>query len=160
MILESHCWKQDLLRQAGALRRFEARRRWTQAASLKLEQIVLLGFYTIWKLIESNRLSPRVVQRPMELESFRPRPASQVPRPPRSIDDRYALDEMRPSTHDLLFVCHQMVHNHVFAPQLDDEHSLAGFYLTSAHQRKVGLYRIPLEDCIALFEEVAVDEYV
>lgn len=157
MILESHPWKRDLLRQAAALERCAERTRWTQAASLKLEQTVLLGFYSIWKLVESSRVSPRVVQRPVALTSFRPRPASQVPRPAREVADRYGVDQGRPSTHDLLFVCHQMVHNHLFAPQLDAEHRLVGLYLTSAHQRKIALYRLSLTDCLAIFQEVAGD---
>jgi hypothetical protein len=70
------------------------------------------------------------------------------------IETLYDLGKSRPVAHDLLFLCHQAVHNCVFEPWLGTGGRLEGVYLTSDHQRKVAVYGIRLPVLVALFRNV------
>lgn len=66
----------------------------------------------------------------------------------------YDLTGGRATTHDLSFLCHQVLHNCALAPQFSPGHELSGILVTSDHQRKVALYGLSLETLIALFRNL------
>ena len=67
MIWESYYWKQDLLRQAKNLIRRKSQHRWPEASLAKIEQMVMLGFYSVRKLIEASKISNDLIESPVSI---------------------------------------------------------------------------------------------
>jgi hypothetical protein len=154
MSTSSHTWKRHLLKQAATLERLAAGQRWGEASQVRLEESVVLGFYDIRKLAGAFLLSPAVVHAPLSIVAFPAKRVDQWVAEEGQIADLYDLGKGRPVAHDLLFLCHQAIHNSVFAPWLAASGALEGVYLTSDHQRKVALYGIRLPVLLALFRKV------
>ncbi len=155
MIQDSHFWKQDLERRVRDLGSQAERAHWTAAALVKLELTVLASLYTVWKLAESGLLGERALHELVPLTSHRYRSPRDLIGSSHALAELYDLARGRTAPHDLLFVCHQMVNNHVFAPRFGDRGGLDGIYLTSGHQKKVALYALGLDELIAWFERIA-----
>jgi hypothetical protein len=150
----SYPWKQQLLRQAEALHEIAQPHRWSEASAVKLEETVVLGFYGIRRLINSFLLSEALVHRPIPMMAFPARRRTDVLVGEASFEVLYDLKAGQPVSHDLLFLCHQVVHNCVFAASFDSQRTLLGIYITSDHQRKVALYGIELKTILDLFQQV------
>jgi hypothetical protein len=60
MIYKSSFWKDDLVKQARFLGSKTNQKRWAESSSARLEQAVMLGFYSIRKLNEARKISDSV----------------------------------------------------------------------------------------------------
>jgi hypothetical protein len=154
MSTSTHTWKLHLLKQADTLERLAAGRRWRDASRVRLEESVVLGFYDIRKLAGAFLLSPAVIHEPVSIIACPARRKEEWLAAEERIADLYDLGHSRSVAHDLLFLCHQAVHNCVFEPWLGAGGKLEGVYLTSDHQRKVALYGLRLPVLVALFRKV------
>ncbi len=157
MTTTSYPWKQQLLRQAELLHELVQPHRWSEASSVKLEETVVLGFYGIRRLINSFLLSDALVHRPIPMTAFPAHRKTDVLVGEPSFEVLYDLKSGHPVAHDLLFLCHQVVHNCVFAAFFDAERNLQGVYITSDHQRKVALYGIDFKTIQNLFHQVGTE---
>ena len=70
MIWESAYWKEELLGHARRIRRRQALKRWGDCASAGLEKDVLIGFYSIRKLIEAHKVSDEIRNRCLRLQGY------------------------------------------------------------------------------------------
>jgi hypothetical protein len=157
MIHESRYWKDDLLKQADALRGRKRQRRWPEVSFARLEQTIMLSFYSIRKLIEASKLSDSTVTQQIPLITY-PWTGKTVTRINwHKIHQLYALGSPSNESRDLLFLCHQIVHSYVFMPVFDDSGSLDGIMFTSDRQRNQRLYSMTLDAIIELFERVGND---
>lgn len=157
MISESFYWKNELLKQAQDLRRRLAQRRWVDASYARVEQTVMLGFYTIRKLIEAKRISTSTAQRAVHLSAY---PATGNPVTLinlHKIERNYDLETRRRETLSLLHLCHQFIHSYIFMVVRAEDGGLHGFLFCSDRMRKQMLFEISAEEVIALFEHVAQD---
>ncbi len=151
----SHPWKQHLLRQAEALDKLRGTRRWTASSSIALEETVVLGFYAIRRLIAAFLLPESAMHRPIPMTAYPVRrPDGTVRLGDENLGVLYDLTSGRVASHDLSFLCHQVLHNCTLAPQLDPDHALMGVLVTSDHQRKVALYGLGLDTMIDLFRRI------
>jgi len=155
MSTTSHPWKQHLLRQAEALDKLRGSKRWAEPTAIKLEESVVLGFYAIRRLIGGFLLSEAAVHRPIAVTAYPARrPAGTVRLGDEDLETLYDLAAGRMASHDLSFLCHQVLHNCALAPQFGPEHELTGILVTSDHQRKVALYGLSLDALVALFRGI------
>ena len=154
MSTSTHTWKRHLLKQAKTLESLAAVRRWGDASRVRLEESVVLGFYDICKLAGAFLLSPALLHEPVSIIACPARRKEQWLTGGERIEDLYDLGQSRPAAHDLLFLCHQAVHNCVFEPWLGAGGTLEGVYLTSDHQRKVAVYGLRLPVLVTLFRKV------
>lgn len=126
----------------------------SELTRVKLEETVVIGCYTIRRLINGFLLPESLRHQPIPMSAFprRQHGASLPGDEPLRI--RYDLDAGRPVHHDPLFLCHQVLQNCVFEPWLTTDKQIAGIYVTSDHQRKIALYGISLGDLRDLFHLV------
>ena len=159
MIWESHYWKNDLLKQAESLRKRKQQRRWSEVSFARVEQTVMLGFYSIRKLIEAAKLSNTTVDQQLQLATYPWRGNKPVHKMNwHKIDELYDLSSSSQEDRDLLFICHQIVHSFVFILSFDDEDGgLAGLLFTSDRHRHQQLYGLGIDRVIGLFEQVGKD---
>lgn len=157
MIWESHFWKDDLLKQAANLRKRKAQRRWPESSFAKLEQTVMLGFYSVRKLHEAIKLSTATMEQEISLIAY-PWVGKNVTRLNwHRLHELYDLDSATTENHDVLFLCHQFVHSFVFTVAFDDNDSLDGIMFASDRQRHIALLQISIDQIISLFEQVGND---
>ena len=154
MAAQSHYWKQLLLRQVPVLDRLGALQRWNEASSVKLEESVVLAFYTIRKLINSFLLDQRLVHQPIRMTVFPVRHGVGPLMGDEPFGTLYDLDSGHAAAHDLLFLCHQVTGNCLFEPCFSTDQKLRGIYFTSDHQRKAGLYCLDIESLREILQHV------
>ena len=157
MTTTSHPWKQVLSHQAKALQEIMKPHRLSDATLVRLEETVVLGCYTIRRLINGFLLPEARRNQPFPMIACprRPHSSSQLGDEPLRI--RYDLDAGRPVQHDPIFLCHQVLQNCVFEPWLSTDNQLTGIYVTSDHQRKIALYGVELGALHDLFQHLSSD---
>lgn len=158
LIADAFPWKTELERLAKDLRALARRKRLDDRARVRLELTTLAALYAIWKLAESHHLSEALLHRPIVLTAYpfrRPRDGESLGRVGLG---HYDLSAGRRVDHDVVFLCHQMLNNHVFASRPPGSGGpLEGIYLTSAQQKRVALYGIAIDDLIGLVSAVAAE---
>lgn len=158
MTIQSHPWKQELARRAESLQELSGPHRSTGLSSVRLEEAVVLGCYTVRRLINGFLLPESCAHQPFPMTVFPRRRHTAPLLGDEPLTIRYDLDANRPVTHDPLFLCHQVLQNCVFEPWNAPEHHLTGIYVTSDHQRNVALYGVRIADLSDLFLRLSRNE--
>jgi hypothetical protein len=157
MTTPSHPWKQSLEHQARTLQELMQPHRLSGTSFVKLEETIVLGCYTIRRLINGFLLPESCRHQSVPMNAFPRRPHGSPLPGDEPLKIRYDLDNGRPVQHDPLFLCHQVLQNCVFEPWLTPDHLLAGIYITSDHQRKIALYGVSLNTLRDLFLHLSAD---
>ncbi|MBD2202389.1 hypothetical protein H6G33_36155 [Calothrix sp. FACHB-1219] len=157
MIYESGFWKDDLLKQAKFLRSKMTQKRWTENSFARLEQNVMLGFYSIRKLIEAKKLSDSVVNKCIDVNAYTWKGQPVTKMNWGDIDKLYDLDAAQPTTNKLVFFCNQFIHSYIFVTSFDENNCLNGLFISSDKKRHETLYFIEMRHIIDLFEQVGND---
>jgi hypothetical protein len=157
MIYESFYWKNDLLKQADSLRSRKSQRRWSEASFARLEQTVMLGYYSIRRLIEASKLSNSTFEQELPLTTY-PCTGKTVTRMnSHKVDQLYDFDSPTIASCKVLFVCHQIIHSFVFIPVFNENGEINGILFTSDRYRHQRLCSMTLDQIIHLFEQVGCD---
>jgi hypothetical protein len=157
MIYESSFWKDDLLKQARSVRSRTTQKRWREDSFSRLEQTIMLGFYSIRKLIEAKKLSDSIGNEELNITAY-PWKGKPVTRTNcDDLDRLYDLDHPKEVVKDLIFLCHQIVHSYVFQASFDLSGNLDGVFVSSERERSKSLYHIRVGQIISLFEQIGQD---
>ncbi|MBN1919588.1 MAG: hypothetical protein JW889_16960 [Verrucomicrobia bacterium] len=158
MIWESSFWKLDMIRRAHGLRRRLQQRRWTESSFARLEQELMLGFYSVRKLVEASKLSDNIVQRSMPLVAY-PSTGSVVNIMNwHHLDRHYDFGCPHCTARDLLFVCNQVIHSYVFAPLFGENTLLSAVLFNSDRTRFDTLFSLEVTLIADLFEEIGAND--
>jgi hypothetical protein len=157
MIYESVFWKEDLLRQAKVLHARMTQKRWTESSFARFEQTVMLGFYSIRKLIEAKKISESVANKriTVKFHEWKGDPVTKMNWG--DIDKLYHLDSAQSVTKGLIFFCHQFVHSYIFVTSFDENDLLDGIFISSDRERRKALYFVQVRQVIDFFEQVGND---
>jgi hypothetical protein len=158
MISESFYWKLDLLKQAASLRKRSEQRRWPEASVARCEQTIMLGFYSIRKLIESVKLTDVVSNTSVPVRSYTSTGRTVHLLNCHRIDELYDLDKSQKKTFSLPYLCNQVMHSYEFSLLFNEDRSLAGMLLASDRQRSKELLQVSVESIIRIFERVGRDD--
>ena len=157
MIWESSYWKTDLLKQVAALKKRVTQKRWTEASLAKCEQNLMMGFYSVRKLIESLKLTDIVADSSYQIRSYPPTGKRVTLLNNHKIDELYDLGAPRKETIKLKDLCNQFIHSYVFAPVVEGG-GLSAIWLASDRQRSKALIEVTLATVIEVFDVVGNDE--
>jgi hypothetical protein len=110
VIYESAYWKGDLLRRSSILRNYLVQRRWPEASFAKCEQTVMVGFYSIRKLIEATKLTDVLTKTPVQLVRYpsKGRPVTRINR--HEVGELYDFNSSEKLNLSLVELCHQFIH--------------------------------------------------
>ena len=159
MIYESEYWKDDLIKQAGLLRKRMTQKRWSAATHGRFEQLVMSGFYTIRKLSEAKLLADTTISQEIELIAYQPTGKVVTLINWHKLDQLYDLNSPIAAKRDVMFLCHQFVHSYIFMASFNDvPFGLEGVLFCSDRERHKFLYHMDISKMIALFEQ-AGSEY-
>lgn len=157
MIWESSYWKDDLLRQARALRARIAQRRWPQISFAKVEQCLMSSFYAVRKLIDAKKLSEKVISSSLRVTRF---PSTGKPVHHLGwhyLERLYDFPGAVETNIGLRKLCNQFVHSYVFQLMFTEQGGLDGVLVTSDDKRRSYLYLIKVRQIIDLFETIGRD---
>lgn len=158
MISESAYWKTDLLRQSLLLRKRLAQKRWPDTSFAKCEQTIMMGFYTIRKLIEAKKLTDVLtgISFAVRLYSSKGKPVTLMNN--HKVHELYDLNEPEKQKLSLIELCHQFIHSYIFMLVFDESGRLSAIWIASDHQRSKALFEIEVKTVIGIFEKVGHDE--
>ncbi len=159
MIYDSYYWKNNLGKLATKLRKYS--NRWNPGETLlaHFEQTIMLGFYSVRKLVESHKLSENIIGQQIELTAYPWAGNTNVTL--RNWEEINELYDLRPTTvcRDLVFLCNQIIHSYVFLPILEEDgHGISGILFSSDRHRHQFLYQLDLERVIRLYRQIAKDD--
>ena len=156
MICDSTYWKEDLRRRSISLQKRLGQRRWTERSFALIEQELMLGFYSIRKLLESNKISNAVTSICWPLTSYVCRDeVTQLNR--HALNDLYDLSRDTVQPRDITFVCNQFIHSYVFTLTFSDKDRLDGVFVSSDRERNTQVFHLRIVDIAALFDRVVND---
>ncbi|MDQ0095017.1 hypothetical protein [Paeniglutamicibacter psychrophenolicus] len=161
MISDSVPWKQELIKVAARLEKKTTQKRWTERSDFLVERDIMIGAYTIRKLIEAPaKLSDPVKQLHVPILSF-PLKADTAPPDWWSAYrwwEHYSLEVPSKAQINLRTFCNHVVHSFVFAFHLTDQgEGLAGVFLNSEFESQKALTFIGTGTLIELFRAVGND---
>ncbi|MCE9562415.1 MAG: hypothetical protein K8U57_10210 [Planctomycetes bacterium] len=157
MILESHFWKVDLRKRAGTLRKFAKQKRWTESSHAKFEQTIMVGFYSIRKLIEAKKLSNTILKLQVPVKKYLGKGDGVHLLNCHKLDELYQLESGEAGTCNLMFTCNQIIHSYIFAPLCGDDLRVCGFMVSSDRERNQRAFEIQVSDVTTIFDLVGAD---
>ena len=160
MIADSVPWREELLKVAAALERRSEMTRWTTRTGFLVERDLLVGMFTIRRLIESAKTSSLL---PRERVSLRMHPLKdRVP----GIYDRwsyweyYDMESKRQTELTVRELVTLFIHSFVLEFYPSSEHGPATIWVVSDRDRHKWLYSIPFAPLVALFRRVGDEDVI
>lgn len=161
MIDDSVPWKEDLLRLAQRLQSKAAQQRWVERTGYLVERDIMIGAFSVRKLVESKKISGEVEQ--MRWPVTRHLLAGPVPDAWNrwSYWESFDLERGQQTTLKTVELCNVVVHSFVFGFNGDEVTGLwDGIFVTSDWKRRECLYFVPVESLTGLFQAVGADDVV
>jgi hypothetical protein len=160
MIWESAPWKEQLLRDAGKLRKLAQTKLNVDDCErelVQLERLVFMTAYSMRKLWESGKLSNNwnAARLPCVRFPLKGRVPDRLDW--HYLDRHYDLNSesevgLRPEEY-----CDRMIHSFVFSPIIDDNECINSFYFTSDRMRKHALWMVAVDDICGLVRRTGKD---
>jgi hypothetical protein len=155
MIWESHYWKEPLLKSASWLRRVRVKETSGEKLFVRLEKELLLGFYSVRKLLDTVKLSDSTKAKNYQVMWFKnSSPVDFLNW--HCIDRIFDLGKTNQETRNIRFICDRFIHSYVFLPDFEDE-KFNGVYIASDSDKLKKLYFISADIIVAIFRLVGRD---
>lgn len=153
MIHESSYWKDDLIRLADRLELRLVQTRWGSKNLYTLEKEIFIGFYSVRKLIESNKISNSIISKKYEVKEFLYNGNLESIMTYFKTSD-YNFSNCKKSQISISILCNQFIHSYHFIPFLPNGKNLIGFFFCSDYKRTSGIYFITLFDIVDIYRKV------
>jgi len=154
MIYETYYWRLELGRLSRRLRDHMAQRHWPSASDASVEKCVMLGFYSIRKLIQAFHPPPNMPTQ-IKVTTF---PRNQQKLSPicwPEVTEAFDLDKPTNETLDLEKLCNQVIHSYFFSVWLGKDRVLRGVFLSSDYKKNEKVFRVEISTIVNIFEQVA-----
>lgn len=158
MIWESTYWKEELFRNANRLKKRKAQQRWLERSHAGLEKDVMIGFYSIRKLIEAHKLSDELRDRQVPLWGYQWTGRDVTYMNWDRIHRNYDLECPVSLQQSVAWIANQLVHSFVFMANCNERGGLESILFNSDHTRRKHLYKVTVDQLIALFDEASAND--
>lgn len=156
MISESRYWKEPLLDIAGGFEDLKRVEELSEAQVAQLERNIVIGFYSIRKLIESQgKVTDKSKRVSLILKNY-PNLKEVTWNNRFDIDDNYDLSAGTKVSRDVLFVCGRIIHSYVFALSTETNNGL-DVYFSSDYDKNTCLFSVSIDEIISLFRRIGSD---
>jgi hypothetical protein len=120
---------------------------------------MMIGFYVIRKLIESQKLPSALVSTKLSGRKFPNNGADVHLMNTHRFYEHYDFENGKTEKFDLRFLVNQIIHSYIFSPvfdvnENDGEMELFGIHFCSDDQRNKWIFELKLSTVIALFDKV------
>jgi hypothetical protein len=159
MIWESWCWRTDQKKFADSLRKRQKQKRWPDRSLARCEQTIMVGFFSVRKLIESRKLSRDFADRQVKATAY-PTKGKHVHllNVRRDVDELFNLDAPKQTTMKIEDLANQLIHSYIFYLSMEVEGQLNGILVASDRIRNKELLQVSSLDVIKIFELAAKGE--
>jgi hypothetical protein len=160
VIWESGPWRRELLHIASRIEKRKTFRRWPEAAVALLERDVMLGAYSVRKLIEAQTKAPHSVRdQQIQVQVMPATPGDNGEIADlmnwHHVDRWFDLGRAERTTMSVSAVCNQIIHSWVFMPLMDaDTGGLHSIFVCSDRHRAHSLYQVAADSLVDLFRQV------
>ncbi|MDJ0658925.1 MAG: hypothetical protein QNJ42_05480 [Crocosphaera sp.] len=156
MIWESCYWKDPLLELVKEIDKWEMNKNLDEPELAEIERQIMIGFYSIRKLIEAKKLSNQVINKNWICISY-PNLKNVHRFNWDDFDTLYNLESPKHENRKLLFICHQIIHSYVFI--IDEKDSgFSGIFFVSDRLRNKILFHISSKELKRIFDVVGNDD--
>jgi hypothetical protein len=152
MIDESWYWRVDLRKRAASLRKRMTQKRWTATSSARCEQTVMLGFFSVRKLIESRKLTEDFASRQVQVDVYAPTGKHIHFLNVHKLEEAFDLQKNEARVVTVRHLCNQIVHSYIFNFVFGEESFLEYILVTSDTSRKRELLQLSLKAIIEIFD--------
>ena len=122
---------------------------------VKLEKELLIGFYSVRKLLDTVKVSDSTKEQKYEVNWFANiQPVDYLNW--HHIDRLFDLNKTNQETRNIRFICDRFIHSYVLIPDFKEEKS-NGVYIASDSDRRKKLYHISADNIVAIFRLVGRD---
>lgn len=153
MISDSSYWKDDLLKLADKLECRLIQKRWSEKSFYALEKEIFIGFFSIRKLIESNKISESIASKTYQIYEF-PKKKKIDSIVSISPENDFEFGKMTKIDITIAALCNQFIHSYHFAPFIPEGRALIGFIFCSDYKRKTGIYMMTIFDIVDIYRQV------
>ena len=153
MINEPQYWKRDVARIAAELTRCRTQRYWREGSYAKLEKLLMLGFYSTRKLVESEWVDRNLKREPVEAIAFPCRNRRMYRASHHDVEEKYDLAQPSRRRPPLEFVCNQIIHSFIFTPAFQQKRLVALYFCS--YERRELVFRVDLQELIRVLEKAA-----
>ncbi len=154
MIYESHYWKEPLLASARWLSKLRLSEVTRESTYVKLEKELMVGFYSVRKLIETIKISDSTKTLKFEIQWHKnTKKVNWLNHA--FLDENYDLTQTQSEKRDIEFICNLFVHSYVFVVSGDGK--LEGVYVSTDRQKNQKVYFVPLQVILKIFRIVGRD---
>lgn len=152
--MTSHYWRNDLKKRAEKLRCKEEQKQWGEDSLCILEQVVVLGFYSIRRLELSGLCPPEKLRKKYKLTEFKCTLSSpNLAHSPK--EECYDFKHPKNIEKEVSFIEHQLSQSCFFESHFNRQNQPDSCFFTSDHQKSKALYQIKLQDIIDIFESIS-----
>ncbi|MEC9491695.1 hypothetical protein [Flexistipes sp.] len=155
MICESSYWKDKLISTASFLKEKKQQKQWRASSYAKVEQEIIISFYSIRKLMDSNKLSENIIKYDIPVVEYSARDKQAFFLNIHKIDELYELDKPKEKSIKLRSLCNIIVHSYIF--QIVTKHDNKGFdsiLFNSDYTKDKVLYCILVDELIKIIETI------
>jgi hypothetical protein len=153
MIHESSYWKDDLIRYSKNLLKRANQKKWFERSFVVVEKEIFISFYTVRKLIDSNKLTNKLCNKSFPVNSHvnLGKTVNQINR--HDIDKLFDLKNHKKLSLNLRTICNLFIHSYIFIFDLE-KGVLDGIFVSSDFTKDKNLYWISLKTITEIFKEV------
>ena len=153
MILDSSYWQNDILKLAKKLELRLIQKRWSLKSYFSVEKEIFLGFYSIRKLIESNKVPKIISEQKYQVFEFAKKDNLKDSFNSNQIDE-FEFHKANKVNVSISNLCNQFIHSYYFIPFIPEGKSLIGFLICSDYKRKTGIYLITIFDIVDIYRQI------
>ncbi len=160
MIWESYYWKRGLLNTVFWLKRNKEKFITIEGdidekLSVKLDQRILIGFYSIRKLLEAKKLSKQIYSCQIPIQYF-----NNIKNVDHfnwhKIEELFDFDSIHDDKIKLVVLVNYFIHSYIFLPSFEND-QLTGFFISSDKIKNKKVYLLSLEQLYFVFNMVGND---
>lgn len=155
MIWDSCYWKEPLLDSAKYLRSVRITERTTERSLVRIEKEILMGFYSVRKLLDTFKVSDSSKKLKYELIWH-----NNIKRVSylnwHHVDELYDLKTRNSETRGVRFICDKFIHSYIFLP-VDYKSKLKGFYVTTDRLKNQKCYFVSTDIVVSIFRTIGRD---
>ncbi|WP_141441350.1 hypothetical protein [Vreelandella titanicae] len=155
-MIESCYWKEDLLRSSKKFKPVSKPPRWSEKLQVNFEKEVIISFFMIRKLMESNKLSKSTIS--YKAQVFRSLCINKVNnRNFWDIMELYELESEQVVSKSIGFICNQLIHGGAIYAYREKDRNWGGIYTCSDFEREKFIYKIPINEIIKILDMAGND---
>lgn len=157
MIWESQYWKEPLLLLADKLNQLKTPQTWDEEDFVDIEKDIFIAFYSIRKLIDAKKLSDTTSEMLVSVSLYHNKGKNVTLLNWHKLEDLYDFTSKKADKRYLRFICNQVIHSYVFAPNINKKGIMKSILFCSDHERNNALLEVDRTEMIKVFRIVGND---